>query len=133
MGDFSQQFEIIYEKFSRWAKSDNRPSSKLAFSRYLDISQGRMQKWEAGQIPRPADLKIIHDKLGFSYSWLVTGEGEPDAEASAPSHASADDVMTLKRRITELEAELKEERALNRRLTERLLETGTNGEQRGKE
>lgn len=124
MGDFSQQFEIIYEKFSRWAKSDNRPSSKLAFSRYLDISQGRMQKWEAGQIPRPADLKIIHDKLGFSYSWLVTGEGEPDAEATVPSPVSADDVMTLKRRIAELEAELKEERALNRRLTERLLELG---------
>ena len=30
------------------------------------------------------------------------------------------------RRITELEAELKEERALNRRLTERLLEMGKN-------
>lgn len=123
MGDFSQQFEIIYEKFSCWAKSDNRPSSKLAFSRYLDVSQGRMQKWEAGQIPRPADLKTIHDKLGFSYSWLITGEGEPCAEEAValPSNSS-DEVVSLQRRIAELEAELKEERALNRRLTERLLE-----------
>lgn len=127
MDSFSQQFEIIYEKFSRWAKSDNRPYSKLALSRYLDISQGRMQKWEAGQIPRPADLKIIHDKLGFSYSWLITGEGEPCVEVTTglPS-ASSDEVVSLQKRIAELEAELKEERTLNRRLTERLLEMGKN-------
>ena len=127
MDSFSQQFEIIYEKFSRWAKSDNRPYSKLALSRYLDISQGRMQKWEAGQIPRPADLKIIHDKLGFSYRWLITGEGDPCAEevTCLPS-ASSDEVVNLQRHIAELEAELKEERALNRRLTERLLEMGKN-------
>ena len=118
MDNFSQRFGIIYKKFSCWAKSDNRPYSKLAFSRYLDISQGRMQKWEAGQIPRPADLKIIHDKLGFSYSWLITGEGDPCAEevTCLPS-ASSDEVVNLQRHIAELE-----ERALNRRLTERLLE-----------
>lgn len=127
MDNFSQRFEIIYKKFSCWAKSDNRPYSKLAFSRYLDISQGRMQKWEAGQIPRPADLKIIHDKLGFSYSWLITGEGDPCAEEAAglPS-TSSDEVVSLQKRIAELEAELREERALNRRLTERLLEMGKN-------
>lgn len=125
MDSFAQRFEIIYKKFSGWAKSDNRPYSKLAFSRYLDISQGRMQKWEAGQIPRPADLKIIHDKLGFSYSWLITGEGEPCVEVTTglPS-ASSDEVVSLQKRIAELEAELKEERTLNRRLTERLLELG---------
>lgn len=33
-------------------------------------------------------------------------------------------IAILQRRIAELEAELKEERALNRRLTERLLEMG---------
>ena len=127
MDNFSQRFEIIYKKFSCWAKSDNRPYSKLAFSRYLDISQGRMQKWEAGQMPRPADLKIIHDKLGFSYSWLITGEGDPCAEeATCLPSASSDEVVNLQRRIADLESELKEERALNRRLTERLLEMGKN-------
>lgn len=27
-------------------------------------------------MPGPESLKLIHDKLGFSYDWLIAGEGE---------------------------------------------------------
>lgn len=65
-----------------------------------------------------------------SRDWLYFGEGEMLTRDAPAETAPASDCQ---RRIAELEAELKEERALNRRLTERLLEMGTNGEQRGKE
>lgn len=76
MGNFKQRFEIIYKKFYDWGLANGFKPSKLAFSRFLGISQGRMQCWEKGQLPLGTDLKTIHDKLGFSYDWLITGEGE---------------------------------------------------------
>lgn len=51
--------------------------------------------------------------------WLYFGEGAM-LTSDAPSEAAA--ASDWQRRIAELEAELREERALNRRLTERLLE-----------
>ena len=53
--------------------------------------------------------------------WLYFGEGEM-LTSDAPTEAAS--ISDCQRRITELEAELKEERALNRRLMERLLEMG---------
>ena len=53
--------------------------------------------------------------------WLYFGEGEM-LTSDAPAEAAS--ISDCQRRIAELEAELKEERALNRRLTERLLEMG---------
>ncbi|WP_462400887.1 hypothetical protein [Desulfovibrio piger] len=51
--------------------------------------------------------------------WLYFEEGEM-LTSDAPVETAT--VSDCQRRIAELEAELKEERALNRRLTERLLE-----------
>lgn len=56
--------------------------------------------------------------------WLYFGEGEMLA-GDAPRAASAPkDREALEARVRELEAELLEERRLNRRLTERLLDEG---------
>lgn len=65
--------------------------------------------------------KIIEIFPEIRRDWLYFGEG-----AMLASHAPAETatVSDCQRRIAELEAELKEERALNRRLTERLLELG---------
>ncbi len=76
MENFSQRFEIIYKKYYAWGVENGFKPSKLAFSRFIGISQGCMQKWEKGQIPAGKDLKTIHDKLGFAYDWLIAGEGE---------------------------------------------------------
>ncbi len=124
MENFSQRFVIVYDKFAREAKAEDRASSKLAFSRFVGVAQGAMQNWEKGSIPLPKYLKIIHDKLGFDYGWLLTGEGEPYDERGIPGQEKAPEQTTPDEkdsRIAELEAELKEERRLNRRLTERLL------------
>lgn len=120
MENFSQRFEIIYKKFFDMAKSNGLQASKLALSRFLGVSQGRMQNWEGGAIPQPNDLKAIHDKLGFSYSWLITGEG-PQFDETAGG-----DVAELKARVAELEGELAEADRINRKLTAKLLENDGN-------
>ena len=74
--DFSQRFEIVYKKFHDWGIANGFKPSKLAFSRFLGVTQGATQKWEKGTIPSAKVVKTIHDKLGFSYDWLISGEGE---------------------------------------------------------
>lgn len=76
MRNFSKRFEIIYKKYYDWGLQSGFKPSKLAFSRYLGISQGCMQKWQKGQTPAANDLKTIHDKLGVAYDSLIAGEGE---------------------------------------------------------
>lgn len=120
MNNFTERFEIVYQKFATEAKAAGRQFSKLAFSRFMDVSQGRMQHWEKGQIPRPDDLLSMHDKLGFALRWLITGEGERFDESSPALNSDA----KLAQKIEQLEAELAEERALNRKLTTRLLVDG---------
>lgn len=95
MDDFKQRFEIIYKKYAGWGIQNGFKPSKLSFSRFLGVPQGTMQGWEyRGSLPTGKDLKTIHDKLGFSYDWLITGEGEP-----------MDDQQ---KRIEELEQEVKQ-------------------------
>lgn len=94
MDDFKQRFEIIYKKYADWGIQNGFKPSKLAFSRFLGVFQATMQRWEKGKLPNPKEMKTIHDKLGFSYDWLITGEGEP-----------MDDQQ---KRIEELEEEVKQ-------------------------
>ena len=118
MLDFSHQFDIIYKTFAARALANNEPTSKLAFARFMEASQGRIQSWERGQFPRPDDLQRLHEKLGFSYHWLMTGEGDP---FGSPANT---ETATLLDRIAALEAELHEANRLNRKLTARLLIDG---------
>ena len=76
MENFSDRFEIIYKKFYDWGLDNGFKPSKLAFSRFVGVSQATMQRWEKGQVPAARDVKTIHDKLGFAYDWLIAGEGE---------------------------------------------------------
>lgn len=77
MEDFKQRFEIIYKKYAEWGIQNGFKPSRLSFSRFLGVPQGTMQNWEYnGRIPSARDLKTIHDKLGFAYDWLISGQGE---------------------------------------------------------
>ena len=118
MVDFSHRFDIIYKTFATRALAKNEPTSKLAFARFMGASQGRMQSWERGQLPRPDDLQRLHEPLGFSYHWLMTGEGDP---FGAPTDTTTAELLG---RIAALEAELNEANRLNRKLAARLLVDG---------
>jgi len=120
MADFTQQFDIIYKKFANNAVEAGQPNSKLAFARFLGVSQGKMQAWEKGQIPKAEDLKMLHDKMGLSYHWLITGEGEPFEEESI----SMKEYHHLKARVAELETKLHEAERVNGQLTARLFVEG---------
>lgn len=76
MENFSHRFEIIYKKFCEQAAKSGGKANKAAFGKFLNASMGKLQKWEQGQVPKPDDLKLLNSLFGFSYKWLVTGEGK---------------------------------------------------------
>lgn len=117
MSDFSKRFDIIYKNFVARA-SGGEATSKLAFSRFLNISQGRMQSWEKGQVPRPDDLEIINEKLGFDIGWMVSGKGEPFGTGSSARERE------LEAEVERLKSELAEADRVNRQLSARLLIDG---------
>lgn len=104
MDDFSQRLELIYKKYFDWGEANGFKPSKLAFSRFLGVTQGAMQKWEKGTIPSAKFIKIIHDKLGFSYDWLIAGEGEM-------FDASAQIIANQKNEISRLQTQIRVEGA----------------------
>lgn len=71
--DWSYKFEMVYKTFCSVAASKDMKATNKTFCGFLNISTGKLQKWSKGQWPSAEDLETIHDKLGFSYSWLVTG------------------------------------------------------------
>lgn len=133
MEDFRQRFEFIYKNFFQAASQKGEKASKLALAKLLGISQGRLQNWESGKIPQPEDLRKLHELFGFSYCWLVTGEGEPfemqpHGADSWRIEELEKEVFALKNQVSMMEAELREERSLNRQLTTRLLIEGDSNE-----
>ena len=85
MRDGAHLFDIAHEKFCKIARSRDLNSSKLAFAKFLGVSQGKMQQWEKGQFPKADDLKRFVELLGFNAHWLLTGEGDPFDETVAGS------------------------------------------------
>lgn len=51
----------------------------------MNISTGKGDAWRQGQWPSAEDLAAIAEKLGFSYRWLVTGEGDPEGADAPPA------------------------------------------------
>lgn len=81
--NFSARFKIIYAKYCAIEIEANGRPSESALARFLEVSQTTVQRWKNSQIPSPESLKVIHDKLGFSYDWLISGEGEMFDETAA--------------------------------------------------
>lgn len=100
MKNFRQRFEIIYEAYVNLVANTGAKPSKLAFSRFLGVAQGTMQNWDYnGTVPSGKDLKTIHDKLGFSYDWLISGEGEPMDRTHEKVEALEAEVQRLRTRL----------------------------------
>lgn len=83
-------------------------ATNKTFCGFLNISTGKLQKWSKGQWPSAEDLETIHDKLGFSYSWLVTGEGDPFEESFIPYPTPDDtaELANLRHEVSDLKEEL---------------------------
>lgn len=128
MNNFSERFEIIYKTFFELAKAAGQQTSKLALSRLLGVSQGRLQHWENGQMPKAEDIQTLHIKLGLSYEWLLTGEGDPFQGGMATSPGMLQDLQAqLAAKEAEnqnLRIELENALKVNQKLTAKLfLET----------
>lgn len=75
--DWTHCYKIILQIFLRSKLANEYGANKLGLARCLGASQGKTQKWEKGQWPSASDLAVIAERLGCSYRWLVTGEGDP--------------------------------------------------------
>lgn len=109
--NFTQHFEIIYNKFLKTVGADGTEQpSKAGLARYLGVNHGKMQAWEKGQWPSAADLANIETKFGFNLRWLVTGEGSPEGreeEKERPTHekgAEWEEIARLKEQLAELQS-----------------------------
>lgn len=113
-------FQRVKEVASVLAGSQTLLGEKLGFSSPRTFQAYLTEARQDNLWPLLPKLLEIFPEL--SRDWLYFGEGTMLA-SNKPTKAavSSDDCQ---KRIAELEAELKEERALNRRLTERLLEMG---------
>lgn len=74
------KYEIVFSHFKKNATSFGYKPTLQGFCDFLEISPGKRDKWSKGQWPSAEDLENIHDRLGFSYRWLITGEGDPFEE-----------------------------------------------------
>lgn len=81
---FKKNFDFIYNFFVQSTKAQEFGPSYSGFARFLGVSVGKIQAWrEGGQWPKAPDIALLHKKMGFSYEWLVTGEGEPFEKVDA--------------------------------------------------
>lgn len=133
VSDWSKHFKIIYDLFLKRSNSNGAKATNKEFCAFFNISAGKLQKWSQGQWPKAPDLAILHDKLGLSYRWLVTGEGDPFDEAPKPEPVSPNPIAPalpppapdMAVELERLRKELEESNRLNRQLVTRLLIDGT--------
>lgn len=74
--NFSERYNIVFGKYAKLITEMGGKPSESGLARFLGVSQTTTQRWKNYQIPNGKGLKAIHDKLGFSYDWLIAGEGE---------------------------------------------------------
>ena len=98
--NFSHLYEVMCNLFYATPHAATFGRTKLGLARFLGMSQGKTQSWEKGQWPKAEDLRVLHQKMGFSYRWLVTGEGDPfddELQPYLPESASESEPLTDKR------------------------------------
>lgn len=116
MSDFTPRFEAVFRRYKEVAVARGLSASKLGLGTFLGVTRGRVNCWAAGQVPSTADLFTIRDKLGFSVSWLLGGDGDPfavddpDAEAPVPPLPSMQMMEDLRAQLAITRAELNAER-----------------------
>lgn len=109
-------FERVKKIAKNFAGSDTALAKKLGYKQQTFFGYLNEKRQDNLWPILPRILELFPE---LNRDWLYFGEGAMlTSDAPAETTAASD----CQRRIAELEAELKEERALNRRLTERLLE-----------
>lgn len=107
--NWSEKYEIVYKNFCKINYLKEKTPTIRGFCNFLGISLGKRQKWELGQWPSADDLHTLHEKMGFTYQWLITGEGEPfdtpAIQAALPAQQEID-VQTLLARLEAVEKKL---------------------------
>ncbi|SBW07792.1 conserved hypothetical protein [uncultured delta proteobacterium] len=111
MKNFSDMFDIIFEVYRSHARAAGISPSNVSFARFLGHDHdGRVRAWKKGQWPSADDLWQMHQKLGFSLQWLVSGEGGPfettPSEAPAVQDVSSGSAETKISRIEQLERDI---------------------------
>lgn len=101
MNNWKEQFDIIYEIYSSIAIQRKERASKLGMSKFLGVTQGKMQRWEAGSEPSARDCVTISDKLGIDLRWLITGEGEPLPKAKPLEKDFGNEEMEILQELVE--------------------------------
>lgn len=98
-------FDIIFEVYRSHARTAGISPSNVSFARFLGHDHdGRVRAWKKGQWPSAEDLWQMHQKLGFSLQWLVSGEGEPfDPAASDPAAAQDASSGSAEEKISRIE------------------------------
>lgn len=110
--NFSERFEIVYKKYCEQTEQLGIRPNETALARYLGVSKTTVQRWKSGQVPASKDVKTIHDKLAFSYDWLISGEGEPMDTNQEKIAALEEEVQRLRTRIF-MEGDANEKSAAN--------------------
>lgn len=118
---FMELFERVeqvlrHNKMPRYALAKELGVAQNTFTRYFCATQ---------QAKLSQYLWAIHALFpDVRREWLFFGEGEMLDSGQPCAEVSGNEAGTLKTRVAELEAELREERRLNRQLTTRLLVDG---------
>lgn len=105
--NWAKNYQIVYSYYRTRNQAKKLKLSHRSFCEFLGISLGKREKWQKGQWPSAEDLNSLHNKLGFSYRWLITGEGDPFEEVPQ-GDADLEKIFDLKedsgtKRGTELE------------------------------
>lgn len=114
---------MVYDYFCSVAVNKGTKPTVRGFCTFLGITTGKNQKWAQGQWPSAEDIETIHDTLGFAYSWLVTGEGEPFEESFIPypTPDDAGELANLRHEVSDLKEELMRTYQDNARLSRELV------------
>lgn len=75
--NWSENYQLVYSYYCSKNQGKEIKLSQRSFCQFLGISLGKREKWQKGQWPSAEDLAKLHNKMGFSYRWLITGEGDP--------------------------------------------------------
>lgn len=104
--DWKQQFEIIWEISKKKLAAQGLNISQAKLESLLEVSTGKAQSWKRGQRPSADDLQTMAVKLGLSPSWLLLGQGEPQACDEAPQESVPAGLMSS--RLATVETTMRE-------------------------
>jgi len=108
MNDISLRIKQLIDEFGKGNNSK--------FAEIVGTSEANIRNYISGRQPKYDFLNALISKLEISCEWLLTGKGEMLKETKEPvkDETAIAEVIELKSRIRELEAELNQIKGENR-------------------